>query len=121
VLAGGLELGNTDQGAMPTGPQGSTGGEEVGVGVGDEEDPGLGVVGDGEDEVWSRSGVVEDGEVDGGGSEVDGGFDELAGGVDVLGSTQTPPTTTPSGQSGVDVGVGVSDDDVGGTEDVGVD
>jgi hypothetical protein len=52
---------------------------------------------------------------------VDGGFDELAGGVDVLGSRQTPPTTTPSGQSGVDVGVGVSDDDVGGTEDVGVD
>lgn len=109
--------------AMPTGPQGSIGGEEVEVGAGDEEEAGLGVVGDGEDEDWPRSGVVDGGEVDGGGSEVDGGFDELAGGVDVLdeGSKQTPPTTTPSGQSGVGVGVGVSEEEVGGMEDVGVD
>lgn len=64
---------------------------------------------------------MEGGEVDGGGSEVDGGFDELAGGGDVLGSIQTPATTTPSGQSGVDVGVGVSDEEVWGMEDVGVD
>lgn len=100
--------------AMPTGPQGSTGEEEVGVGVGNEDDPGSGVVGDGEDEDWPRSGVVDGGEVDGGGSEVDGGTDEVAGGVDVLpGSTQTPPITTPSGQSGVDVGVGVPDEEVG--------
>lgn len=106
---------------MPTGPQGSTGEEEVGVGVGDEEDPGSGVVDDGEDEVWLRSGVVDGGEVDGGGSDVDGGFDVLAGGADVPedeGSTHTPPTTTPSGQSSV--GVGVSEEEAGVLEGVEV-
>lgn len=114
MLVGGLELDVHRPSATPTGPQGSTGEEEVGVGVDDEDDPGSVVVGDGEDEDWPRSGVVDGGEVDGGGSEVDGGIDELAGGVDVLlGSTQTPPITTPSGQSGVDVGVDVSDVEVG--------
>lgn len=121
MLTGGLELDEHRPRSTPAGPQGSTGEEEVGVGVDDEEDPGLGVVGDGEDEDWPRSGVVDGGEVDGGGSDVDGGFDELVGGVDVLedeGSTHTPPITTPSGQSSV--GVGVSDEEAGVLEDVGV-
>jgi hypothetical protein len=123
VLAGGLELIEQRPRRIPSGPQGSTGEEEVGVGVGDEEDPGLEVAGGDEDEVWPRSGVVDGGEVDGGGSVVDGGFDELVGGVDVPGdegSTHTPPTTTPSGQSSVGVGVGVSDVEAGGLEGVGV-
>lgn len=123
---------------MPRGPQGSTGGEKVGVGVGDEgdaglgvvgggedegdeEDAGLGVVGDCEDEGWPVSGVVDGGEVDGGGSDVDGGFDGLAWDVDELGyegTTHTPPTTSPSGQ--LSVGVGVSGEEAGGLEGVGV-
>ena len=119
VLAGGLKFDEHRPRSIPTGPQGSTGEEEVGVGVGDGEDPGFGVVDDVEDESWSRSGVVDGGEVNGGGSDVDGGLDELAGGVDVPGdegSTHTPPTTTPSGQSCV----GVSDEEAGGLEGVGV-
>jgi len=46
VLAGGLELDVHRPSCTPTGPQGSNGEEEVGVGGGDEVDPELGAVSD---------------------------------------------------------------------------
>jgi hypothetical protein len=120
VPTGGLEFGEHRPRSIPSGPQGSTGEEEVGVGVGvGDEDPGFGVVDDDEDKGWSRSGVIGGGEDDGGGEDVDGGLDELAGGVGVPGSTHTPPTTTPSEQSCIGVGVGVSDEEAGELEGVG--
>lgn len=68
--------------SWPTDPQGSTGDDEVGVG--DEGGPGLGVVGDDEDEGWPRIGVVDGREIGGSSPDVDGESDGLTGGVEGL-------------------------------------